>query len=161
LIKAILLRGLLAMGLGILSSAVISEISFRLQDVNTSRGPQTVLLVIPAGAAQRVAKGQSVLPKNQSFVVGDTHSIRNEDTVTHTLGPMVIPSGTTASLKLDQPENLAYTCSFQPNNYQGLDVREALTFSTRTSGWLIAGIPLGFLFTLYSLLVWPVKPKAA
>jgi hypothetical protein len=60
-------------------------------------------------------------------------------------------------MKLDHIGNLSYVCSFQPTKYLGLDVKEALTIGTRLEGIFIAGIPLGILFGLYSMILWPLK----
>jgi hypothetical protein len=147
------------MVLGILFAGVLSELSFYFIGDKTSRAPQEVEFIIPAGTSEKVALGESILPKEQDFVVGDTLVVRNEDTVSHSLGPLFIPAGSSASLKLDQPENLAYTCSFQPSKIFGLTVREALTINIRLQGILLAGIPMGFLLALYSLVAWPLEPK--
>jgi hypothetical protein len=154
---AILLRILLLVLVGILIAGVYSEVAFRYQGNTTSRPPQTVELVIPAGTSAKVAQGQSVLPQDMAFVVGDTLVVRNQDSVAHTLGPLYVPPGTSASLTLNQVGNLAYSCSFQPTQYFGLDVQDALTLGTRLEGILIAGVPMGVLMGLYSLIVWPIK----
>ncbi len=158
--KAILVRILFALIAGILLSAGISEVSFRLLKDTSSRAPTTIELTIPPGTAAKVAEGESVLPKDMSFVVGDKLVVHNQDSVAHTLGPMYVPAGASASLALEKPENMVYACSFQPGQYFGLDVGEALTFSTRLGGVLLAGLPLGLLFGLYSLLIWPLKQQA-
>jgi hypothetical protein len=157
--KIVLTRITFGMILGIIIAGVVSEVSFRLIGDRTSRAAQVVELVIPAGASEKVALGQSVLPNEQNFVVGDTLVVKNEDTIGHVLGPMFIPAGSSASLKLDQAENLSYTCSFQPTKVFGLTVHEALTISTRVQGILLSGIPMGFLLALYSLVAWPLEPK--
>lgn len=157
--KTLLIRFLLSIVLGVLAAGVISEIAFQFLGNTTSRAPQVVELVIPQGAAQKVAEGEAVLPAEQVFVVGDTLVVHNEDNVTHTLGPLFIPAGSSASLKLSEPENLSYSCSFQPTKMFGLDVREPLTFGLRIQGILIAGVPMGFLFAVYSLILWPLKKK--
>jgi hypothetical protein len=150
---------LFSLVLGILIAAVGSEVAFRLQGNTSSRAPQTIELVIPAGTAVKVAQGESVLPASQTFVVGDTLLVHNQDSVTHTLGPLVIPSGTSASLKLDQVGNLDYTCSFQPTRYYGVDIQPALSLVMRLEASLVAGIPLGIMLGLYSLVVFPLKHK--
>ena len=111
--KAILVRVALSMVLGVLIAGLVSEVSFLLQD-NVSRPPQVVLLVIPNGAAAQVALGQSVLAQELVLVVGDTLVVANEDVTAHTFGPLYIPPGTSASLALNQPENISVACSFQP-----------------------------------------------
>jgi hypothetical protein len=153
--KALFIRFLICIGLGIIIAGLVSELGFRFQGNTTSRAPKRVELVIPAGTAEKVAQGEAVLPAEQIFVVGDTLVVYNKDQIAHTLGPLFIPSGSSASLKLDTPENMVFSCSFEPTQYFGLDVREALTFGTRLEGILIAGIPMGFLLALYSLILLP------
>lgn len=158
--KDLIWRMLLFMVIGILAAALISEVSFRIQGDTTSRDPKTILLVIPPGTAEKVAQGQSVLPAGQVFMQGDTLKVKNEDSVTQSLGPLVIPPGTTASMKLDQVGSLSYTCSFQPTKYYGIDVQQGLTLGMRIEASLLAGLPLGVLLGVYSLLVKPLKPKS-
>jgi hypothetical protein len=154
-------RMLITMLLGIVTGISINEISFLFLKSEAGRAPEQVNLVIPRGTSEKVARGESdaTLPDKMVFVVGDTLVVKNEDVVDHRLGPLFIPVGTSASLTLSQPDNLAFTCSFEPGKYLGLDVREAVDFSTRLYGILISGIPMGFLYGLYSFLVWPVKPE--
>ena len=93
-----------------------------------------------------------------TFVVGDTLEVVNQDKVDHQIGPLWIPSGTSASLALGSPENLAYECSFQAGNYIGLDIRQPLTLFTRIYGILFAGIPMGILLSIYVTIL-PSKEK--
>ncbi len=150
-------RLLISLLVGLLIGAAISEIPFLfLQE--TARPPQEVVLTIPLGTADQVTRGEQppTIPTDMIFVVGDVLVIRNEDTVDHKLGSLWIPARSSAQLALGQEENLAYECSFQPGNYFGLDVREALTLGTRIYGILFAGLPLGVLIALYSFIM-PVK----
>lgn len=152
-------RLLVSLLVGLLLGAAISEIPFLfLQE--TARPPQEVVLTIPLGTADQVARGEQppAIPTDMIFVVGDVLVIRNEDTVDHKLGSLWIPAKSSAQLALGEEENLAYECSFQPGNYFGLDVREALTPGTRIYGILFAGLPLGVLIALYSFIM-PVKKK--
>ena len=158
--KALVLRMLyFALG-GVLVAAVFSEISFRLQGNTTSRNPQTIQLVIPPGTSEKVAQGESVVATSQVFMIGDTLEVVNQDSVTQTLGPLVIPPASSARLKLDQVGNLSYTCSFLPSKYYGIQVQEGVTLGMRLQAAFIAGIPLGLLIGAYSLVVKPLKPKA-
>lgn len=157
--KGLIQRMLIFLAIGLIASAIFSEVTYRLQADTTSRDPTTILFVIPAGTAAKVAQGQSVIPAGQTFVVGDTLEVKNEDSVTHTLGPLVIPPGATASMKLDQVGSFSYTCSFQPEKYYGIEVLQGLSFGVRFEAALLAGLPLGVLLGVYSLLVWPLKPK--
>jgi hypothetical protein len=152
-------RILISTVLGILMAIGVNEFSFLFLKSEAGRAPMRVELVIPAGTADKIARGQAeaTIPANMVFVVGDTLVVKNEDSADHHLGPLFVPAGTSASLALDQTNNLAYSCSFQPTQTFGLDVQEPVTISTRVVGILISGLPLGFLIILYSLIVWPIK----
>ena len=63
-------------------------------------------------------------------------------------------------MKFEQAGNMDHTCSFQPTQYYGLDIQPALTLITRSlEASLVAGIPLGSLMGVYSLVLTPIKPK--
>jgi hypothetical protein len=155
MIKRILVSMLIGIAIGVL----ISEVSFLfLQE--TARPPQEIVLTIPAGTAEQVARGEQPpsIPKDMIFVVGDTLVMKNEDSVDHKLGELWIPANSTAQLALNEEQNMAFECSFQAGNYFGLDVRQSLTWGTRLYGVLYAGVPLGILIALYSFVV-PLKKK--
>jgi hypothetical protein len=145
--------------IGIAISALISELSFLFLK-ETARPPESIELTIPAGTAESVARGEQPpsLPENMVFVVGDVLVVNNQDSVDHQLGPLWIPAGAAAQLELAKEESIAYECSFQTSQYLGLDVRESLTLGTRVSGILFAGLPLGVLIALYSLVI-PARKK--
>jgi hypothetical protein len=152
-------RILISTLVGLLIGLALSEVTFIFLG-RTARPPQTIELTVPAGTSELVARGEQPpsLPEGMSFVVGDVLVIHNEDAVDHQLGPLWIPAGTSAQLALGQPESLAYECSFQADNYLGMDVYESLTLGTRIYGILFAGIPMGILIALYSAIL-PTKNK--
>jgi len=155
----IIQRVLLALAVGIVIAVGLNEGSFIFLKSEAGRAPRAIELVIPAGTAEGMAQGHASpeIPENMVFVIGDTLMVRNNDSVDHTLGPLFVPAGTTASLKLDRAENFVFECSFQPSSYFGLDVREPVTWETRIYGILFAGVPLGLLLALYSFIIWPLK----
>lgn len=155
----IIKRIVYSMLVGLLLGAVISEVPFLFLQEN-ARPPEEITLVIPQGTAEQVARGEQppTIPENMVFVVGDTLIVRNEDSVDHKLGPLWIPRNSSAQLSLDEKESFAYECSFQPDRYFGLDVQEALTLGTRIYGIVYAGLPLGVLIALYTL-VMPARKK--
>jgi hypothetical protein len=155
--RALLIRFLICIAVGVLIAIPLSELGFYLTGNNTSRPAKTIVLDIPPGTSAKVAQGVSVMPQDMSFVLGDTLTVTNQDSVAHTLGPLFVPAGSSASLTLNHIGNLSYVCSFQPTKYQGLDVQDALTLTTRLEGIIIAGFPLGMLFALYSLILRPLK----
>jgi hypothetical protein len=152
-------RILLSIGLGLLIGGLISEVPFLFLR-ETARMPREIMLIIPSGTADQVARGEQPpsIPQNMTFVVGDKLIVKNEDSVDHKLGPLWIPAKSSAQLSLDKEESLAYECTFQPGNYLGLDVREPLTLGTRIYGIFYVGLPLAILFALYSFIM-PLKKK--
>jgi hypothetical protein len=152
-------RILFSLLLGLLLGVVISEVPFLFLR-ETARMPKEITLVIPNGTADQVARGEQppTIPGNLVFVVGDTLVVKNEDGVDHKLGPLWIPANSTAQLPLKTEESFAYECSFQPGKYLGIDVHEPLTVGTRLYGIVYAGLPLGILIALYSLVL-PSKKK--
>ncbi len=147
--------------LSLLIGVAITEIPIILQH-QTARGPEEIVLTIPSGTAEQVARGEQPpsIPQNMAFVVGDTLIVNNEDSVDHKLGPLWIPANASARLSFSQKENLTYECSFQAGNYFGLDVRDPLTLSTHLIGIFGTGVPLAVLIALYSLVL-PVKKEHA
>ena len=158
-VKMIIKRFLISLLIGIGLGAVLTELAFFFQH-DTARPPQDVVLTIPAGTAAEVARGEQppTIPKDMIFVVGDTLVVENQDSVNHKLGQLWIPANSSARMALDQEQNVAFECSFQPDNVFGLDVRQALTLGTRISGIFVAGLPLGMLIAVYSFVI-PTKKK--
>ena len=156
---AIVKRILLSLVIGLLAGALISEIPFLfLQE--TARPAQEILLTIPTGTAQQIARGEQPpsIPENMAFVVGDVLVVENMDSVDHKLGPLWIPANSSARLPLNREESLAFECTFQSDNYFGIDVHQPLTFGTRIYGIISVGLPLGILIALYSLVI-PARKK--
>lgn len=160
--SVVLKRILYSLVLGFGIAILINELSYNILKTNQDRAPQNIVLDIPAGTAARVAQGQSdpTIPSDMTFVVGDTLTVKNHDSVSHQLGPFFIPSGTSASIHLDAVESLQYSCSFQPQNFLGLDVLPPVTFVTRLVGITLTAMPMAVLFALYSLIAIPYKKPA-
>jgi hypothetical protein len=152
-------RALIAALIGLVLGALITEVPFLFLR-ETARAPMQVLLTIPKGTSELVARGEQPpsIPATMKFVVGDTLVVKNEDSVDHKLGPLWIPANASARLPLDEKDNLAFECSFQANNTLGLDIYEPLTPSMRILGMTSTGLPMAILFGLYAL-VMPVKKK--
>lgn len=151
---------LISMLLGFVLAAITTEVSYQVLKVE-NREAERIELVIPAGTAERVAQGEvpPTIPEDMLFVMGDTLVVVNQDSTDHQLGPLWIPSGTSASMNLDSEQDFVLECSFQPTNYLGLEVREAVTLGTRLTGILFSGFPLGALFAVYGTLVVKKKEK--
>ena len=157
--RTIVFRIIISILIGLLLGTAINEVSFLfLRD--TARAPKVIELVIPKGTAEEVARGETppTIPDSMIFVVGDTLLVKNNDTANHQLGPLWIPAGSSASLSLNDAQSYTYSCSFQPGQYFGIDVHEALTLGTRLYGILYTGLPLGIVIASYSLIM-PVKKK--
>lgn len=158
--NSVIKRILFSVLFGLLVGVMVSEVPFLfLQE--TARPPREIVLTIPAGTSEQIARGEQppTIPENMMFVVGDRLVVKNEDSADHKLGPLWIPANSSAQLALDQEESLAYECSFQPGKYFGLDVREPLTPRTRLFGIIYVALPMAILFALYSLVVTPKKKE--
>ena len=149
-------RLIISVLVGLLIGVMVSEVPFLFLR-ETARPPRDVVLTIPAGTADQIGRGEHPpsIPENMTFVVGDRLVVNNEDAVDHKLGPLWIPASSSAQLSLDQEENLAFECSFQPGNYFGLDVRQPLTPRTRLFGIFYVALPMMILIALYSLVITP------
>jgi hypothetical protein len=157
----IIKRILISMLVGLLMGVVISEFSFYLLNNGQTRPPTLVKLDIPAGTAARVARGEadSTLPPSMTFVVGDQLVVSNHDSVSHQLGPLFIPAGTSSSMNLATEQGYSLVCSFEPSKYLQLTVLPPLTIWTRIVGVLEAGLNVGFLIAVYAVFAIPVKKK--
>ena len=155
-------RILFSIALALLIGVLISEVPFIFLR-ETARAPREIVLTIPMGTAEQVARGEQPpsIPENMNFVVGDRLVVKNEDSVDHKLGPLWIPANSSAQLSLDQEESFAYECTFQPGQYFGLDVREPLTPSTRIYGIVYVALPMAILILLYSFIFTPKKKEDA
>ena len=148
---------LIAIGVAFL----INEGAYLLQRDKIDRAPKTIQLVILAGTAERVAQGQAApgIPDKMTFIVGDVLEVKNDDVQPHQLGPIWVPPGSTGSLVLKEANRFSYSCSFAPDRYLGLDVRQTTGFATRLTGLMISAPTLAVFLFIYSLLVVPVKPR--
>jgi hypothetical protein len=141
---------------------VASEIFYLLQKESHERAPQQVELVIPLGAAEMVNRGEQVaaIPEEMVFMVGDSLVVKNDDSVSHQLGPLWIPANSSASLSMDTAARYVESCSFQASRYLGLDVRQPTTLGTRLQALVIAGPATIIFLFIYSVLVFPLEKGA-
>ncbi len=156
--KSLITRVAISLLIGLALGVLVNEATFAFLRED-SRPPQTIELVIPIRASEQVARGEqpASIPASMGFVAGDTLVVYNQDVVAHQLGPLWIPAGGEASLKLDTAGRFSDECSFQSTNYFDLDVGQPLTPWIRLQGILMAGIPLGILLALYAAVAWPLK----
>jgi hypothetical protein len=146
--------------LGLIVAALMTEAAYFLLK-RENRTPTTIEINIPNGTAQQMRDGQNpeILSKDMRFVVGDILKVINNDNENHQLGPLYIPANSSASLKLENEENLIVECSFQSTKFVGLTIQESVTWYTRLRGYFFSGFPLGMIFAVYSGLVGSKKKK--
>jgi hypothetical protein len=156
-------RLLICLASGMLIGLGVAPVAQLLLGDLAERAPQQIVLTIPAGTAERVAAGESSpsIPSSLEFVVGDTLVVRNEDSVSHQLGPMWIPAGGTGQLAITQASTSGYACSFRPSRTIDLRVRPRASNSVRAVAALSTGLPIAVLFAAYSLVMWPVGRRGA
>ncbi len=152
-------RILLSLLVGLLFGVIVTEIPIFFL-YKTARAPQEIVLTIPKGTAEQVARGQQPpsIPQNMVFVMGDTLTVKNEDEADHKLGQLWVPANSSASLILNEPADFIYECSFQPDKLFGIEVRQPLTLLTHIAGILGPGLSLGLLLALYSVVL-PAQKK--
>jgi hypothetical protein len=128
-----------------------------------AQAPQRIELVVPRGTAARVAEGEDPpsIPSDLEFAVGDTLVVRNEDVVSHQLGPIWVPAGGTGRLTIRQAASYAYTCSFRRERTIDLRVRPQASIAAQSIAVAVAGLPIGILIGLYSLVLWPLPKRGA
>lgn len=139
----------------------INEGAHWLLKEDTDRAPKTVEITIPEGTADRVRAGEKVpsIPEEMVFVVGDKLQVINRDTVDHELGPLYIPAGASASLRMEDENQYVLGCSFQPSRYLGFDVRARTTARSRLQAFGLAAPPTAVFFFIYSLLIYPLHEE--
>ena len=108
---------------------MVSEASFLATPNPAQRDPHRVELVIPAGTAEKIKAGQPVpsIPETMSFVDGDLLVVRNQDLVSHQLGPVWVPPQSSGVLQVSNDTSYSVECSFTRSKVFGLDVQPALT----------------------------------
>lgn len=136
---------------------LVSEVSYQLVKDRSERPPQTVEILIPAGTAERIARGEEgpALPEMR-FVEGDTLLVRNLDEVSHQLGPLWVLPGSSSRMTLDRPSQYTMECSFQQSRSLGIDVLPRAKASDRVFGIVSVGFPTWILLWLYTLVVKPL-----
>ncbi|GAP15182.1 hypothetical protein LARV_02964 [Longilinea arvoryzae] len=161
--RAILWRTLISVGIALLLGVIVSEGSFYLQRTQLDRKPDEFDLVVPPGTADRIQAGLAVpsLPQDMTFVEGDVIVVKNEDSVSHQLGPIWVPAGSTGRLVLEKPNTYTLSCSFQPSQRLGLEVRPRLTAGIRFQGLLAVAAPTSVLVWLYLIVISPLPSAAA
>lgn len=152
-------RILLSLVASIFFGFLISEGSFILLNKNEPAENQDFVLIIPQGTAARVAKGLSVptIPENLVFYEGDRIIVKNEDIVSHQLGPIWVPAGASGILDLGTQREFTVNCSFQPSQKLGLDVRPKTNSSIRIQGILAISLPSSVLLFLFSIVLAPIS----
>jgi hypothetical protein len=152
-------RLIIVLVISVILVTIFNEAAYLMQKEKSDRAPQTIELAIPAGTAARVEAGEDVpaIPQEMTFVLGDTLQVTNYDSVSHQLGPIWVPAGSSASLVMENAEKYAYSCSFATSRYLGLDVRQPTTLATRLTALGLAAPTMTVLFFIYSILIFPVK----
>ena len=152
-------RLLIVLTISLVFVFAMGEIAHYFLKEDYDRSPQVVELVIPAGTAEKVAVGEAdpAIPEEMVFVVGDVLVVQNDDTVAHQLGPILVPPGTRASLRMEDANKYAYSCSFQPSRYLGLNVRQGTTLSIRLIALAYVTPATAVILFVYSLVLYPLR----
>ncbi len=159
--RNLLVRVVVCVAIGLAVSLLISEGGYLFAKDRLDRGPESIVLVIPRGTADKVSAGQSEpsLPPEMSFVQGDTLVVKNEDTISHQLGPVWVPAGASGSMVMDTVNTFSYECSFEPSHYLGVNIYPSVTWGTRLQAILVLGLPTIGMLLVYSFVFNQPKRK--
>lgn len=159
LLTPALLRLTLITAVSFIFAFAFNEATYAMQKEPTDRAPTTFTVVVPDGTAARLEAGEqmNLLPEEITFVLGDVLEVKNEDSVSHQLGPIWVPPGATSRLNMEKADRFSYSCSFQSNRYLGFEVRPATTWGTRAVALFLTVPTLAVLVFLYSLALYPLK----
>lgn len=160
-LQAYLVRLALISLLSLAFAFAFNEATYRMQKEPTDRAPETIQLVIEEGTSAKIAAGAPApeIPEELVFVVGDVLEVVNQDSVSHQLGPIWVPAGSTGSLTMDKVEHVRYACSFQAQQYLGLETRQPTNFSTRVIALVLTAPTLAVVLFLYSIAAFPIKKQ--
>ena len=158
-LRPYVIRLVVIFALSVVIVIAFNEISYALQKDEHDRAPKTVQMVIPSGAAASVEAGKDPidLPEEMVFVVGDVLEVTNQDRVSHQLGPVWVPPGSSGSLTMENIGKLAYSCSFSTTQYLGLDIRQPTTLTTRLVALSFAAPTMTALIFIYSIAAFPIS----
>lgn len=159
--KKLVVRLFIALIIAFVFGYLVSEASFQLIKENSKQDVETFEIIIPEGTSERVEKGSPIpsIPDSMIFLEGDSIIVKNEDSTSHQLGPIWVPSGSTGTLTLEKPQTYSMACTFQPSKLMGLEVRPRLTNNIRFQGILAIGFPTGVLGWLFSIVIFPIDSK--
>jgi len=160
--KAVILRLVFSLILGMLGAWGVNEISYQLlKDPNARDQARRIELVIPSGTAEKIAAGEPVLslPEKMTFVEGDLLVVKNLDSVSHQLGPVWVPPQSSGVLEVGKANTYQYACTFQTSRLFGIEVKPNLTAETRIQGLVLMGLPSAAMLWLYSFLIFPVRSR--
>ena len=154
-------RFFVSLAIAFLFGFVVSETSFQILTRNTEREVEDYQIIIPFGTAERIENGFLIpsIPESMVFFEGDRIIVKNEDEISHQLGPIWVPAGSTGILALEKPQSYSLACTFQPTKVMGLEVRQRLTNDIRLQGILAIGLPSGILIWLFSIVIFPLDPQ--
>lgn len=90
-----------------------------------SRAATVYRVVVPPGAAERIARGENPLeiPRTWTFLADDTLIVENRDVADHLLGPWVIPANRTVRVDLQPSFSGSFVCTLAPSGVVNLDVQ--------------------------------------
>lgn len=145
----------LSLAAGLLLGAGLSTASVLAAGDVFTRASEQVLVTIPAGTADRIARGEPgpAIPADLRFVAGDTFVLRNEDVAAHRIGGYVVAPGATLRVPLATADAGTFVCTFHPSGAIGLDVRGRPDPLSLILVTLLVGLPVGVVLAVVATVV--------
>ncbi|RIK08324.1 MAG: hypothetical protein DCC49_08950 [Acidobacteria bacterium] len=110
---------LLLIGAALTAIVVLFIVLLTPADEKTSQSTGRIhSFVVPAGTGERLDRGEviEIVPRTLDVKVGDTLIIRNEDSRTHTVGPVVVRAGETAEQNFTRAGVVEGECTVHPED---------------------------------------------
>ncbi len=138
---------------GLAAGVVLSLAAAAASGGLADRGPEVVLVAIPRGTADLIARGAttSPIPADLRLRPGDTLVVRNDDTVGHRFGGYTVAPGTILTLPVASADRGRFVCSFHPSGTLALDVVEPASPLGIVASSLLVALPVGLLLAALSV----------
>lgn len=145
---------------GMVVGGLLGFIAWRaVAEVAEARLAERVVVTIPAGTAARLAAGDAsggssaLAPDAVRLAAGDTLLVRNEDSVTHTVGAYSIAPGAVLELTTEPSDGGAFGCSFTAGGSFAVTVVSPLQPASVIVPAGLIGLPVGLLVGVLAVFV--------
>jgi hypothetical protein len=138
-------------GLLLISMWVLTALALVLYTADSRQTINNYVIDIPKGTSELILLGQNPLDIDVAWdtFVGDSITLANDDTVSHTFGPWTVAAGATDQHILSNSLTSSYACSLHPSGAIALNVQPRnFDFGLTVKPALMLGIPTALVFSM-------------